>query len=159
MLKKKGAVTLSKQHFTTSSSALYHCTHGNWLFYHLKTAIVCADSPLRTENGGPLGAEVAHMQMMRLPTCRLNQHCFFFFYGGGWTLLCADCPYLPAATMFRIGWCGRSMPAFTEPYQSIIASKWSHVDIPVFLGGDQLLACKQKASHQNVNQRASGISV
>lgn len=97
----KGAVTLSKQHFTTSSSALYHRMHGNWLFYHLKTAIVCADSPLRTENGGPLGAEVAHMQMMRLPTCRLNQHCFFFFMAGVDSPV--HRPYLPAATMFAIG--------------------------------------------------------
>lgn len=78
----KETVALSKQHCTTSSSALYQCIHGNWLFCHLQTAIVCADSPLRTENGGPLGAEVAHMQMMRFPTCRLNQP-FFFPHGGG----------------------------------------------------------------------------
>ena len=48
------------------------------LFDHPKTAIVCADSPLRTENGRPLGAEVAHMQMMRMPTCRLKPTFSFF---------------------------------------------------------------------------------
>lgn len=34
--KKKKAVTQSKQHCTTSSSALYQCIHGNGLFYHPK---------------------------------------------------------------------------------------------------------------------------
>lgn len=70
------------------------------LFYHpkkkKKTAIVCADSPLRTENGRPLGAEVAHMQMMRMPTCRLKPTFSFSLSTVG-----ADSParrpHLPAA--------------------------------------------------------------
>lgn len=93
----KEAVTLSKQPCMTSSSALYQCIHGNWLFHPLKTAIVCADLSLRTENGGPLGAEVAHMQMMRLPTCRPNQH---FFSRWGWTPPCTILN-LPAARIIR----------------------------------------------------------
>lgn len=70
-------------------------------FYHPKTAIVCAASPLRTENGRPLGAEVAHMQMMRMPTCRLTKMLLFFFS----FMVGADSPvhgpYLPATRTYH----------------------------------------------------------
>lgn len=97
---KKEAVTLAKQRCTTSSSVLYQRIHGNGAFLpskkKKKTAIVCADSPLRTENGRPLGAEVAHMQMMRMPTCRLKPTFSFSLSTVG-----ADSParrpHLPAA--------------------------------------------------------------
>lgn len=63
---------------TSGSSAFYKRMNESRFFYHLKSAFVRAHSPLRTQNGGPPGAEVAHIQLMWLPTYRLNQHRFFF---------------------------------------------------------------------------------
>lgn len=125
----KEAVTLSKQHCTTSFSALYQCIHGNGLFYHPKTAIVCADSPLRTENGRPLGAEVAHMQMMRMPTCRLNQH---FFHGGG-GLSCT--PSVPTCSLnIPRSWCDPLNAGWQPPRCAPAASKRVSVYVPLFCG-------------------------
>lgn len=94
---KKEAVTLAKRRAPAYCISAYM---EMGLFYHpkkkKKTAIVCADSPLRTENGRPLGAEVAHMQMMRMPTCRLKPTFSFSLSTVG-----ADSParrpHLPAA--------------------------------------------------------------
>ena len=74
----KEALTLSKQHYTSSTSALYQCIHGNWLFCHLKICHCLRRFSFEdrewgaSRGGGRLHANDAIANLQAKPT-------FFFF--------------------------------------------------------------------------------
>lgn len=77
----KETVALTKQHCATSSSTLYHCVHGNGLFCHPKTAIVCAASPFGTEWEASRGGGRPHANDANA-NLQAYQHFFPSLWGG-----------------------------------------------------------------------------